>query len=748
MKKLALAILIISIAGVSVFMVYQARVIDLVINGELIELDNPVIVEDEVIFVPTQPVFERLGAYTRWNPGNKVFSASLGEFAVHLPTDSHEVKIDGETVTWETSVKLIDDTVYTPVEPTAEALGAFVEWNEETREVIISTPQEFDPEIDEEQEEPLLHVAYPPEQQISYYADSLFVFGTTKSYSQIDVTVNGEPVDLLNRRTGNFLTMVDLPRGEDFIVKVEASDGVEITTVERTVIFPEGLRTMPEEPLEIHSSHLIPNQDQLLNPGDTLLIVVRGSPGARAHYQIGEGRNIAMTELEYSTGPVGRGGIYTATYTVSAHDAPDSGLSDTMPVNVTLEREGEKISRELPGRVAFLSDLPYKVLEVQEESELKFTGWFWITRDDSYQLYSDTRGGTGYPDDVASYLTEGTRFEAVGSSGDYYRVRLEENETYLLHKEAVRELEDKDSLEPILSEIELSETDEKVSLRLKASERFPFLIDSSTNQLEIKLYGIEKDEDLILPEIPGSVQELTLEPMAGEPNTLVLKIKLNQTFTGFTPSWEDTALTFELDKPPQIDEGKPLQGKTIVIDPGHGGEDPGAIGPGDIHEKDVVLSIGLHLRDLLTEEGANVIMTRTEDIDVDLYERPRAEHLDETDFFISVHANAHGPGTDAVDTHGIMTLYNYDHNEKLADIMLNTVAEEMDLPAMYTWRRNYAVTRYTQFPCVLVEAGYMMHPEDNWHIFHPRGQKEFAMAMKDCIKEYFLSFDEKNNGGR
>ncbi len=88
----------------------------------------------------------------------------------------------------------------------------------------------------------------------------------------------------------------------------------------------------------------------------------------------------------------------------------------------------------------------------------------------------------------------------------------------------------------------------------------------------------------------------------------------------------------------------PLKDKTIVIDPGHGGEDPGAIGPGDIHEKDVVLAMSLHLRKLLTAEGAKVIMTRTEDIDVDPYERPKVEHIAETDFFISVHANAHTQG--------------------------------------------------------------------------------------------------------
>ncbi len=741
MKKVLLAILIVAIAGVSVFMIYQARIIDLIINDALIELDDPVIIEDEVIFVPAKPVFETLGAYTRWDPGSEVFSGSLGDFEVSLPEGSHEVTVDGETVTWDEVAKLIDDTFYAPVKPLAEALGAFVKWDEETREVIISTPKEFDPEVDEEQEGPLLHVSYPPEYQISYYADSLFVFGTTQSYSQVDVTVNGKPVDMLNRKTGNFLTMVDIPHGEEYSVRVEASDGIKTTTVERTVIYPEGLQAMAEEPLEIHSSHLLPRENQILNPGETLKIVARGSPGATAYYQIGEGNYVQMTELEYPTGPPGRGGIYSAVYTVEANDAPAEGISDTMPVTVILDKGGEQVSRELPGQVAFISNIPYKLVVVKDESELNFSGWFRVIQDDSYQLYSDTQGGTGYPNDIASYLTSGTRFEAVGVSGSYYRVRLEENETYLLHKNAVLELEDKDILDPVLSGIEVSETGEKISLRLDTDERFPFLVDSSTSQLKIRVYGVDKDADLEMPEMPDSVQELTIEPMAGEPNALAFTIKLDQAFIGFTPSWEGTTLTFEIDKPPQVDEENPLQGKTIVIDPGHGGEDPGAPGPGDLYEKDVVLEMSLYLQELLLEAGADVIMTRTEDVDVDLYDRPKAEFIDETDLFISVHANAHGHGADAVNTHGIMTLYNYDHNEILADIMLNTVTEEMDLPELYTWRRNIAVTRYTQFPCVLVEAGYMMHPEDNWHILHPRGQQQFAAAMMEGIKQYFLSLE-------
>jgi len=740
-KKFLLVIGIIALSGILIFIFYPFETIELIINDQRIDLTDPVIMEEDELFAPAEIIFEELGALTRWDRNSKVFSGQLGNFRVFLPADSKEVMIAGETVTWDSPVKMINDTVYVPVKPAAEAMGAFVEFDEEAGEVLISTPQDFDPDQKEDQEGPLLHVSYPPDYQIDYYANSLFVFGTTQSYSQIDVTVNGKPADMLNRKTGNFLAMVDIPRGEEHPVTVEASDGVETTTIERKVLYPEGLQTMPEEPLEIHSTHLVPGQDQLLNPGDTLKIAARGSPGARAHYRIGEGTYVEMEEFQYPTGPPGNGGIYTATYTVKQLDAPAYGVSDTMPITVILEKGEEQVSRELPGKVAFSSAVPYKVLEVIEQSELKFGGWFWIIREDSYQLYAQTRGGSGYPTDVASYLTEGTRFEAVGASGDYYRVKLEESETYLLNKEAVKELVDIDSLEPVLSEIELSETVDKISLRLKADERFPFLIDSGTDQLTVKMYGIEQESDILMPDSPDSVKDLSLEPIAGEPNALEATLELGFNLTGYTSSWEDRELVIDLSKPPEVNANNPLQGKTIVIDPGHGGEDPGAPGPGDLHEKEVVLKMSLYLRDLLLEEGAEVIMTRTEDVDVDLYDRPKAEHIEDTDFFISVHANAHAHGAEALDTHGIMTLYNYDHNEELANIMLDKVAEEMDLPAMYTWRRNIALTRHTQFPFVLVEAGYMMHPEDNWYIIHPRGQQRFARAMKEGIKEYFLSFE-------
>ena len=105
----------------------------------------------------------------------------------------------------------------------------------------------------------------------------------------------------------------------------------------------------------------------------------------------------------------------------------------------------------------------------------------------------------------------------------------------------------------------------------------------------------------------------------------------------------------KLEEPPASVEkkGKPSRKpviskiRRIVVDPGHGGHDPGAIGPNGIQEKDVVLSIGLKLKELFKEElGLDVVMTRSTDVFIPLEERTAIANKVNADLFLSVHANA------------------------------------------------------------------------------------------------------------
>ncbi len=83
-----------------------------------------------------------------------------------------------------------------------------------------------------------------------------------------------------------------------------------------------------------------------------------------------------------------------------------------------------------------------------------------------------------------------------------------------------------------------------------------------------------------------------------------------------------------------------LSARTIVIDPGHGGHDPGTMDKNGLREKDVVLDIARRVRKLLDEEGFEVIMTRDRDVFIPLEERTAIANSKKADLFVSIHVNA------------------------------------------------------------------------------------------------------------
>lgn len=130
------------------------------------------------------------------------------------------------------------------------------------------------------------------------------------------------------------------------------------------------------------------------------------------------------------------------------------------------------------------------------------------------------------------------------------------------------------------------------------------------------------------------------------------------------PRHEETTVVEKKAKPAK----RPLISKIrrIVVDPGHGGHDSGAIGPNGIMEKDVVLAIGLKLRELLKQElGLDVVMTRSSDVFIPLEERTAIANKVGADLFVSIHANAASNRTAS----GIETYYlNLAKTEKSAQL--------------------------------------------------------------------------------
>ena len=157
----------------------------------------------------------------------------------------------------------------------------------------------------------------------------------------------------------------------------------------------------------------------------------------------------------------------------------------------------------------------------------------------------------------------------------------------------------------------------------------PFIITQST----------ERSVEVSLP--TGSFQSYKLLTLAKPPRLVIDVIPPSEPLT--TQSVEPPFdLTPPLPTPPQPAQPRAKSFKTIVIDPGHGGKDPGARGQRGTEEKDITLKVALKLRDLLSKQpGLRVLMTRERDQFVELEDRAKFANGQEADLFVSIHVNSH-----------------------------------------------------------------------------------------------------------
>lgn len=148
----------------------------------------------------------------------------------------------------------------------------------------------------------------------------------------------------------------------------------------------------------------------------------------------------------------------------------------------------------------------------------------------------------------------------------------------------------------------------------------------------------------------------------------------------------------------------------LMIDPGHGGKDPGAVGPTGVKEKNSTLDLALRVGSLLTTQGAKTGYTRTTDVFVDLSERAAMANKAEARYFLSIHINSAASATAT----GTET-YAYaagGQGEKLAKAVQSNLVAAIKLPDRGVKFANVAVLRETKMPAVLTEVCFICNPNE------------------------------------
>lgn len=180
----------------------------------------------------------------------------------------------------------------------------------------------------------------------------------------------------------------------------------------------------------------------------------------------------------------------------------------------------------------------------------------------------------------------------------------------------------------------------------------------------------------------------------------------------------------------------PLYRRTIAVDPGHGGTDPGAIGSTGLQEKTVTLDISKRIAAMLREAGAKAVLTRTDDVSLFLPERVKAAADARADAFISVHANAGRSDAPA----GTETLFcaNVPMSRRLAEHVQASLVREIGLyDRGIRERPDIYVIREAKMPSSLVEVVFMSNLTEEVLLMDPGFRDKAARGIVSGIWSYF-----------
>jgi N-acetylmuramoyl-L-alanine amidase len=191
--------------------------------------------------------------------------------------------------------------------------------------------------------------------------------------------------------------------------------------------------------------------------------------------------------------------------------------------------------------------------------------------------------------------------------------------------------------------------------------------------------------------------------------------------------------------PPQPADSPPLpsisnQRVVVVIDPGHGGRDPGAVGIGGLQEKQVIFPISLRVAELLEQQGVVVVMTRREDITLDLRARVDIANRAGGNIFVSIHANA--ISMSRPDVNGVETYFASESGRRLAATIQSNMLAATGMRDRGVKQARFYVIRHTNMPAALVEVGFVTGAQDAPRLADPAWRETASQAIARGILQY------------
>jgi len=285
--------------------------------------------------------------------------------------------------------------------------------------------------------------------------------------------------------------------------------------------------------------------------------------------------------------------------------------------------------------------------------------------------------------------------------------------------------------------ITVSSEPDRATVRIPLGERVPVRVLDEERVLRLELYATQADIDWTRY-APGDTLVRRIDWTQRTSDEAEITVQLARPLWGHRLRWDGTDLLLEVRRPPVIDRDHPLEGRRILVDPGH--PPAGATGPTGLREAEANLAVSRVLVQMLRDEGAMVEVTRDADVDLDLTSRVERAEQSGAEVLVSIHNNALPDGLNPYTNNGTSVFYNHAQSLPLARAVQAALVRELGLRDLGVARGDLALVRPTWLPAILTEGLYMIVPEQEAALRTLDGQQRYARGVVEGIRQFLAAW--------
>jgi N-acetylmuramoyl-L-alanine amidase len=566
-----------------------------------------------------------------------------------------------------------------------------------------------------------LYVSYPPADHQTA-SDRIFLIGSAPSEGK--VSVNNKPVP--RSQKGHFASVFNLKVGKNTFE-------VDYKGQTKTIVVTRAAAAKTELPKDnFVPNSLEPQGDMARMPGELVCFGANGPAKAKVNVNVA-GQDIKLQEQSNSVDlPDNKSALIDRNQPQAMYGAGQylgcaiaSAAADLGNPTYKLEvgNPATTISQTAPGKIQILSPTNLDIAEVKIDGGITRTG-----------AGSDFSRLTPLPKGTKAAITARQMGNNNGKPANW--VRLDYGGWMLAEQVNVTSgvtVPPKTIVKSLTSTNRPGATDVVIPLQVPV----PITLEQGTNTLTLTLYNTTAQTDIIRFNDNPVVSRLDWKQTSPGVVQYVFNLKSKQQW-GYKLRYQGSNLILSLRHPPKLDKtniSKPLAGTKILLDPGHGGKDPGAVGPNGYTEKEANLYAAKLLANELAMRGASVYLSREVDKFIELSDRQTIIDNLEPTLALSVHHNSLPDGGNP-DTKGFSTFWYHAQAQSLAMYLHNYVVKDTGRNAYGVFWDNLALARPASAPSVLLEWGFMSNPSEFELISDPLEQQKMAKSIADGITQW------------